>query len=866
MEYCHKNVLILFIFCCCFPAYFSIGISKFRHLEVTSKITIKVSEKGEQNVLSESFKSRPDQVLIDGKEVNLTDFKVTLENENSVIELIWNEPIKDCHEMFLGLSNICDINFKDFDTSQVTDMSCMFGSCSSIEALDLTSFKTSKVKNMSGMFQSCDSLTKLNISNFDTSEVTDTSFMFDKCQNLLDLDVSSFKTTKVTNMAGMFQSCVKIKKLDISNFDTSSVTNMRSMFHSCTCLESLDLSKFKTSNVKNMFGMFASLSLNYLNLSSFDISDTTDISYLFYDSNILLLDLSNFLANSLLLYDNVFEYTPILKYINLRNYKGSDIFDSVESNELTICRNESLSEETKILEQKNIINNCSDMCFYEFNKIREDKEGCEIDCDKIEDERNEYYLQCNPKNDSSIFTTINQISSTQPFSTINKYTTIESNEVKTILSTTVETTKPENPTISTILSTNINQEQTIISTKPEITTIVTNEGLNITSTDIETNSKTTIIPSEYNETTETNNETTSELTETITETTSESTETTEISTNEITETTTIAETTDIESTSNGNSTDSPLKIMIYGYQNYRFINNVITFKIYFILFDGYYPRNVYFTLFIFFSNYMRYLDDSMNVTSSCSFNEENDKLLSYNCEAKPEKEISLTNATVNYDFDFQAPYELYESSQALYNKDKLHEQTGDLIGSKHIIYLKGDLTQDDNYFRIKGTLDKNYQIDKTFNLTVYDNQNSIKNISCETEKEIYNDFEIKCSKNELYNIDVNNTVSYMTSSQMLVIINEGQNTIISQTSENTESPENPNSNHLFYGKNKKSSLSAAIIVVIVIVIVVVLMIVAGILIKYRKKIFNKGIRYETKSDSNFNLGVNSYDNNNIKDY
>ena len=368
------------------------------------------------------------------------------------------------------------------------------------------------------------------------------------------------------------------------------------------------------------------------------------------------------------------------------------------------------------------------------------------------------------------------------------------------------------------------------------------------------------------ESTETITETTSEPTETITETTSESTETTEISTNEITETTTIAETTDIESTSNGNSTDSPLKIMIYGYQNYRFINNVITFKIYFVLFDGYYPRNVYFTLFIFFSNYMRSLDDSMNVTSSCSFNEENDKLLSYNCEAKPEKEISLTNATVNYDFDFQAPYELYESSQALYNKDKLHEQTGDLIGSKHIIYLKGDLTQDDNYFRIKGTLDKNYQIDKTFNLTVYDNQNSIKNISCETEKEIYNDFEIKCSKNELYNIDVNNTVSYMTSSQMLVIINEGQNTIISQTSENTESPENPNNKHLFYGKDKNSSLSAAVIVVIVIIVIAVLLIIAGILIKYRKKIFDKEIRNETKSETNFNLGVNSYDNNNIKDY
>ena len=53
-----------------------------------------------------------------------------------------------------------------------------------------------------------------------------------------------------------------------------------------------------------------------------------------------------------------------------------------------------LTEEFNILKEKETINNCSDFCFYEFNKIKENKEGCELDCSRIKDQNNDYYQIC----------------------------------------------------------------------------------------------------------------------------------------------------------------------------------------------------------------------------------------------------------------------------------------------------------------------------------------------------------------------------------------------------------------------------------------------------------------------------------------
>lgn len=96
-----------------------------------------------------------------------------------------------------------------FDTSDVTNMRCMFSGCSSLEALDLSNFDTSNVTDMGAMFWYCSSLKALDLSNFDTSNVTSMRLMFSECRSLEALDLSRFDTSNVIDMSEMFWNCSK---------------------------------------------------------------------------------------------------------------------------------------------------------------------------------------------------------------------------------------------------------------------------------------------------------------------------------------------------------------------------------------------------------------------------------------------------------------------------------------------------------------------------------------------------------------------------------------------------------------------------------------------------------------------------------
>ena len=149
-----------------------------RKLKSVSKISLKSEEIGFQYILNESFQPLPDKILINGQEINQTAHKIEINEEGSIIELIWNNPLSNCHVMFKGMSNILEINFIDFDTSKVTDMSKMFMDCEYLQNLDLSSFDTSNVEDMSYMFSRCSSLEHLEISNFKTSKVRNMERMF----------------------------------------------------------------------------------------------------------------------------------------------------------------------------------------------------------------------------------------------------------------------------------------------------------------------------------------------------------------------------------------------------------------------------------------------------------------------------------------------------------------------------------------------------------------------------------------------------------------------------------------------------------------------------------------------------------------
>ncbi|EMF0308117.1 BspA family leucine-rich repeat surface protein [Enterococcus hirae] len=103
------------------------------------------------------------------------------------------------------LKNVTEIEgLSQLDTSNVTDMRCMFSDMRSVINLDVSGFDTSNVTSMNYMFKNMSSITSLDVSGFDTSNVTDMYTMFQGLSRVTSLDLSNFDTHKVTDMRDMF--------------------------------------------------------------------------------------------------------------------------------------------------------------------------------------------------------------------------------------------------------------------------------------------------------------------------------------------------------------------------------------------------------------------------------------------------------------------------------------------------------------------------------------------------------------------------------------------------------------------------------------------------------------------------------------
>ena len=98
-----------------------------------------------------------------------------------------NEDSSTMFNNFFGemVLSIINIDFTNFNTSKVTNMSNMFSGSRTIESLDLSNWDTSNVTDMSGMFSSCMYLTSIiGLENLNTSNVTDMRYMFYMCSRL----------------------------------------------------------------------------------------------------------------------------------------------------------------------------------------------------------------------------------------------------------------------------------------------------------------------------------------------------------------------------------------------------------------------------------------------------------------------------------------------------------------------------------------------------------------------------------------------------------------------------------------------------------------------------------------------------------
>lgn len=192
------------------------------------------------------------------------------------------------------LTTITGIQY--LNTSEVTDMSCMFYNCNQLTTIDVTGFDMSKVTTTESMFYFCDALETLDVSNWNTSNITNMYETFSNCSSLEALDVSNWNTSKVTNMGFLFFYCCKLSTLDVSNWNTANVENMGRIFEGCQNVTSLDVSKWNTAKAKDMNGMFDECyKLTSIDVSKWNTANVTDMSRMFCQCKLLTsLDLSSF--------------------------------------------------------------------------------------------------------------------------------------------------------------------------------------------------------------------------------------------------------------------------------------------------------------------------------------------------------------------------------------------------------------------------------------------------------------------------------------------------------------------------------------------------------------------------------------------
>ena len=293
-----------------------------------SEITVTINGDGRQDILREDSNiPLPNEMIVNGYSQNpIFHYIENLTQEENTIIMRWNESVKDCSYMFADPANIIEIDLRNFDTSKVTNMECMFCGLHYLTSLDLSNFNTSSTYDMSGMFNGCQSLTSLDLSIFDTSKVTDFYLMFYECNSLKYLNLNNFVTSKLTTISGMFIGCSLLLSIDLSSFDTSDVTDFTYVFYGCRSLKSLNLNNFITTKATSMSEMFVECSsLLSLDISSFDTSNVNDFSYMFYGcSSLKSLNLTNFVTSKGTTMNGMFQGCSSLLSLDLSSFDTSN--------------------------------------------------------------------------------------------------------------------------------------------------------------------------------------------------------------------------------------------------------------------------------------------------------------------------------------------------------------------------------------------------------------------------------------------------------------------------------------------------------------------------------------------------------------
>lgn len=114
-------------------------------------------------------------------------------NGNITIKIIFNEAIESISNMFLNQTNLIEVDFSNFNSSNINSMESTFLNCTSLERVNFINFDSSNILSMNNAFENCIRLSELNLSSFNITNLGSMDSTFKNCESLTLLDLSGFE-------------------------------------------------------------------------------------------------------------------------------------------------------------------------------------------------------------------------------------------------------------------------------------------------------------------------------------------------------------------------------------------------------------------------------------------------------------------------------------------------------------------------------------------------------------------------------------------------------------------------------------------------------------------------------------------------
>ena len=218
------------------------------------------------------------------------------------------------------------------------------------------------------------------------SKLSNCNYMFNDCIYLLSIDLSHFDSSNINRVEFMFNNCQRVKFINLTNFNPPSVSSLFDFMHNCYALTSIDMTNCNIPSINYNNAFIENSALNSFDLSNFKPINLEQISYFLHNSfNLILLDISNFDTTNIISKFNVFTSCNKLKYLNLRYYKGIDIFEDIPNiGEIIFCIEDisNLPASCSLI-TNGATNDCTHFCFKRPIIVNPNDNNCYYDCPKL---------------------------------------------------------------------------------------------------------------------------------------------------------------------------------------------------------------------------------------------------------------------------------------------------------------------------------------------------------------------------------------------------------------------------------------------------------------------------------------------------